>query len=230
MNTLTQPSNAEPIPPFTPGAATESAFFEAAGKPRVERNRFFLVSLVLAVGYPLMGAAFMTLLPLKTVETYLVHKADGGRAVADGTPLGTWSPDRDMISYFVNDWARNVFDINPSTITLTTSNAMRMTVGTATEQLSEHRRKDNPYALLNEAPGTTRTYEHKSINFLSDNTVLLRFNTDKRRPGQRPEIKAYALSATFTRNKPTSSAEILRNPAGLYITNFSLSEEAVSPQ
>ncbi len=214
-----------PIPEFAPPLAEDTPFFDRSAKPRVERNRWFVITALLASGYLPLLITLMMLFPLKTVETYLVTKAPGGRAIVDGQPIGTWVPDQEMIGFFVNDWARSVWDINASTLARTTKQSAEMTVGNAIEQLKALRVKDNPFALLNEAPGLVRTYENVSINFINDNTAFLRFNTTTLRPGIESKVRTYALTATFTRIKPATKAESLRNPAGLFITNFSHSEE-----
>lgn len=207
---------------------TSRIYFDRGARPIIQRNHANLISLILAVG--LAGAAwsFGLLIPLKTVETFQVTKVDGGRLVTDGEPVGRWSPDSDSIAYFINNWGKNVFDINASTIESTIAESSQMTVGTAVEQLRELRRKDNPLALLRESPGLSRQFKHTSINFIKDDVALLRFRTITRAPGIQPKEQAYAMTVTFVRVKPTTRAQVMQNPAGLFISNFNLTEEALS--
>lgn len=219
-------------PDFAPGPIsrdTAQKHFERGVRPIVERNRWFLIALLLAAGHVGNTIAWNTFLPLKTVETYQVNKVEGGRLVADGTVVGNWVPDSDSIGYFINKWANSVFDINRATIEGTQRESLELAIGTAKAQLLELRRKDNPFALLTDNPQYSRSYEFASLNFIKEDVVLLRFRTISRAsPEHQPVTVTYAMTVSFTRVKPTTRAEVMKNPAGLFITNINLTEEAVS--
>jgi type IV secretory pathway component VirB8 len=219
-------------PDFTPGPtnqATAQQYFDRGAKKAVESNRWFLIALVLAVGHVLQGAAWNGFLPLKSVETYVVNQGDKGRLVADGTPVGTWTPDDDAIDYFVNQWASKTWDVNRATIESTFAESSELVVGTAKVQLQELRSKDNPLVSLHDNPGYSRTYEMISINKIKDDVRLLRFRTVTRlSPDSAPTITTYAMTVTNTRVKPRTRAEVMKNPAGIFITSFNPTEESVS--
>jgi type IV secretory pathway component VirB8 len=231
--TTTKPAAAGAMPPdFAPGAlAKDTALehFERGVRPTVERNRMFLITMVLAAGTVLNGIGWYIFLPLKTVETYVVNKHEGGRLAADGTAVGSWTPDSDSIAYFLNKWADNVFNVNAPTIESTLREAGSLVIGSARAQLQEMRAKDNPLASLRDNPEYSRSYEHVSINFIKDDVALLRFRTIARTsPQAQPRVTTYAMTVSFTRVKPTTRAEVLKNPAGLFVTNINLTEESVS--
>lgn len=234
MNTTpTSPTLAKASPTnqpvdFAPGPISKDAtirHFEIGAKSTLERNRWFFISLVLGAALIANGFAWTALLPLKSVETYVVNQADKGRMVADGTPLGTWTPDDDAIDYFVNQWANKTFDVNRATIENTIADSAEQAVGTAKVQLQEFRKKDNPYAMLKDYPSYTRTYELISVNKVKDDVRLIRFRTITRVNSAQPRITTYAMTVTFTRIKPRTRAEVMKNPAGLYITSFNTTEE-----
>lgn len=231
--TTSKPSASGAFPPdFAPGPISKDTavkHFERGVRPTIERNRWFLVAALLAVGHVLDGVAWNAFLPLKTVETYQVNKVEGGRLVAEGTAIGNWAPDSDSIAYFINKWANSVFDVNRATIEGTLRESSELVVGTAKAQLQDMRRKDNPLVMLNDYPQYSRSYEFSTINFIKDDVALLRFRTISRAsPDQQPIIGTYAMTVTFTRVKPTTRAEVMKNPAGLFITNINLTEESVS--
>lgn len=219
------------IPDFVPGKYSANAakkYFELGTQPTIERNRWFLISLLLVVVVIGQTMLFNYVLPLKTTETFQVNKVDGGRLIVDGTPVGSWEPDSDSIGYFLNQWGRTVFDINQSTIEQTISEASSMVVGTAVQQLRELRQKDNPLVLLRDTPSLSRTYEFISINFIKSDVALLRFKTITRATSRPPVEITYAMTMTFVRVKPTTKAQVMRNPAGLFISNFNLTEETIT--
>jgi type IV secretory pathway component VirB8 len=231
-DTTTKSASGATPPDFAPAhLAKDTAleYFERGARPSLERNRWFLIALVLATGHVANGIGWNIALPLKTVETFQINKVDGGRLVADGTAVGNWAPDSDSIAYFINKWANSVFDVNRATIEGTLTEAGGLVVGTAKAQLQEMRRKDNPLVSLRDYPQYNRTYEFTTLNFIKDDVALLRFRTISRlTPESSPTIVTYAMTVSFTRVKPTTRAEVMKNPAGLFITNINLTEESVS--
>ncbi|MBK4736078.1 type IV secretion system protein [Noviherbaspirillum pedocola] len=226
----TSKSKAKQPPDFAPGELadeTSRIYFDLLATERTGKKRLLYAVVFLAGVIALQGGALFRLMPLKTIETIPVWKVEGGRVVTDGQAVASWAPDQEMIAYFVNSWAEAVFDINAATIEDTTRRAVEMTIGMATDQLRDLRQRDNPMVLLRDSPGLIRTYEYSSANFISDNVLLLRFKATTRRPNSTPQTVSYALTATFTRIKPTDRNTLMRNPAGLYIKSFSLSEESL---
>jgi type IV secretion system protein TrbF len=230
--TTTKSASGTTPPDFAPGPlAKDTALehFERGVRPTIERNRMFLIAALLATALVANGLAWNIILPLKSVETYQVNKVEGGRLVADGTAVGNWAPDSDSIAYFLNKWANSVFDVNRATIEGTLTEAGGLVVGSAKAQLAEMRKKDNPLVSLRDYPQYNRTYEYTTLNFIKDDVVLLRFRTITRlSPESPPAITTYAMTVSFTRVKPTTRAEVMKNPAGLFITNINLTEESVS--
>lgn len=215
------------VPDFAPGEIArdvEREHFERGARPSIERNRWFLIAIILAAGHVANGLAYNHLLPLKQIEPYAVAKVEGGRLVVDESPIGRWTPDKDSLAYFLNQWASNVHEINRSTIDTTIARSTSLVIGNAVGQLRDLRFNDNPLVLLRDTKDFSRTYEYKSINFIKDDVALLRFKTVSRSNGDATE-KHYAMTVTFTLVKPKTRAELIANPAGLYITNFNLTEE-----
>jgi type IV secretory pathway component VirB8 len=223
-------ASANHVPDFAPGDFahdTAKQFFDRGAGAMVERNRWFLISMVLAVALVIDGLSFNQLFPLKTVETFAVEKAAGGRLVVDPNPVGSWAPDSDSTTYWINQWASNTWKVNKPEITETLAASSEFAIGAAADQLRELRKKDNPLASLEKHEGYSRQYEFISLNYIKPDVALLRFQTTERlRADIPPDVKTYALTATFTRVKPKSRAQLLKNPAGLYITSFDYMEES----
>jgi type IV secretory pathway component VirB8 len=219
-------------PDFTPGPTKQAAvqeYFARGSKKDVQNNRLFFITVLLAAGHVLQGVAWNGFLPLKSVETIVVNQLDKGRLVSDGTPVGTWSPDDDALDYFVNQWASKTWDVNRATIERTFAESTEQVVGTAKVQLQELRSKDNPLASLHDNPDYSRTYQFISVNKVKDDVRLLRFRTITRHhPSAQPTITTYAMTVTYTRVKPRTRDDVMKNPAGLFITSFNPTEESVS--
>ncbi|MCU6502325.1 type IV secretion system protein [Rugamonas sp. A1-17] len=225
MSSNTKPSN---VPSFNPHTNTEQEYFDRGAGAVIERNRWFLVSILLSVALIVSGAGWYVALPLKTVEAYAVNKVEGGRLVTESQPFGNWTPDKDSIGYFLNQWANNLYDVNRSDIDKTMAAAAELAIGDAAAQMKEFRAKDNPLISLQNNLSYSRTYEFITINFIEDNVGFLRFKTTTRKNSDAPVVTTYAMKITFTRIKPTTREQVMKNPAGLFITNFNATVESTN--
>ena len=220
-----------PIPPFTPGpepSAAQRQFFARGGKIAVDRNRWFVIAMVMAAGYIAVGIAFWQLIPLKSVTPILLSQQDGGRvvpfAVADGKPF---QPGEEVIAYHVKEWAANLWSINASTLDITQKAALRKIAGNAVIQVDAWLKANNPYVEIKNNPTTIRQIEPVSLNFLKRDSVLFRFREiSYAASGAVPRVKVVALTLNFVLRKPESRDAVFENPLGLFITNVNATEEA----
>lgn len=219
-------SNKE-VPDFAPGDLsnkTANNWFAAGSQYHISSNRWFVVAMLMTCIAASLAITINMLLPLKTIETVQVSKAEGGRITVDSTPVGKWIPDNESLGYFISLWGSNVFGINRSTLDVTLRDSTEIVIDAAVDQLRDLRRKDNPLVLLRDNPSFNRAYEFRTINFIKNDVALLRFRTITRK-GDDVKIVYYAMTITFTLIKPNTMAKVMKNPTGLYITNFNITEE-----
>lgn len=218
----------QPIPDFSPGedgSAMAKQFLETIAESRVDTNFWRLISCLQSLMLVCGALALVILLPLKSVETIRVLQTTGGRLTSDGEVVGKWKPDQENINYFLNLWASKVFDINAATIDSTTRESSAIAIGTALQQLNELRTRENPYLLLRNSPGMTREYRFTSINMIDNQVALLRFKTLTRANGSVTTV-AFSMRITHTLIKPKTIDDVIKNPAGIFITSFNLSKES----
>lgn len=224
-------SQVAPMDPadFAPGEIahdTARKMFEATEAKTVERNRSLLISAGLLLAVVAQSVTIATLLPLKEIQVLQPQMVESGRVVADPTPVGNIKITNAMTGYFLNQWVQSIHEISGvKAVEKSLLNAAAMTVGAAKDQFREWRTKENPFLLLSEAPGLTRDYEYRSLNFQDDGTALIRFSTTTRRPGTPPKVEYFLIAAKLTHIPTTTMEEYMRNPAGLYVTFFTKSEE-----
>jgi type IV secretion system protein TrbF len=217
----------------TPGPLLQAAskeYFARGSLQSIQIGHWKIFASMQLVALMMMSAAMWQLIPLKTVEIVTVERVEGGggRVVSEAAKTG-WKPTEANISYQLNNWAESVFDINYSTWKRNVDRSAEMVSGTALEQLRELLRKEdfNPAALIANKSSFVRTYEFISLNFIKDDVALLRFKTTSRgQANATPIIKTFALTANFSFQPPKTQQEAVKNPAGLFITSFNLSEEA----
>lgn len=219
----------------TPGPLKQAARQEYFGRGSLQNVQILhwkIICAVLAFIAAVQAIGFTQLIPLKTVEVITVTKIEngGGRVVSELGKSG-WKSDSETTGYFLNAWAELTFDINFSTWKRNVDRSATMVTGTALDQLRELLKKAefNSASLINDKPAFVRTYETVSVNFIKDDVALIRFKlTSRATPGSTPEIKTFAITTNFIITPPKTQLEALRNPAGIFITSFNLSEEATS--
>ena len=118
-----------------------------------------------------------------------------------------------------------MWDVNRATIENNVRESASFAISHAATQLHEFRHADNPIVNLNNTQGYNRTYEFLSINYMRNDVGLLRLRTITRE-GSTTTARVYLMTITFTRIKPRTLDQVLRNPAGIYITSFNISEES----
>jgi len=217
-------------PPYTPGPVRESTrrrYFNRGEDLRVRGNQILIVTFGLLFLCVAQAVAFAFLLPLKTVLPVMVRESESGRLTADFNAFANYVPDQNAIAFHLTEWAENVFDINASVIDDRLRAAGSFVIGDASDQLKELVRQQNPLSRLHQYPNLRRTFKRLSVNFVKDDTALIRYQlTERTGPGATPVTSTWLISVTFTRVPPTRPEQAERNPAGLYITSFNNSQES----
>jgi type IV secretory pathway TrbF-like protein len=217
------------VPPFTPGPIRESAvrkYFARGEMERITANRWFLATVFLGVLTLVNSVAWIVFLPMKTIETIVVHENSAGRETADLSGTASYVPDHVAIEYFLSEWINNVYDINASTIDNNLALAGKMTVGNATDELNALLHKENPYSKLHDNPQLRQTFNRLTANWITDDTLIIRFTlTELAAPGSTPKVTTWAMTITFVRIPPTTIEQVKINPGGIYAKSFNVNQE-----
>lgn len=228
-NASKQGSPAGPLA-HAPGPHYEAVvreYYARGSKEVAERNHWRVFAFLLVGALTAAGLGFWQLIPLKSVETVLVSKASNGTAVAESAS-SDWKPDQTMMRAFASAWVGLVVEINIATWQRSIERATYQTTGMAGDQLRDFLNKptNNPAILVKDAPSFVREYEPGTVNFVSDNVLLVRYKTTTRTtPGAEKVVASYAMTLTLQRNKAQSKNDALVNPTGLVVSTFSVSEE-----
>lgn len=217
------------VPPFTPGPPREAAvrkYFARGEMERITANRWFLATVFLSLLTLVNSVAWIVALPLKTIQTIVVHEESSGRQTPDLSGTSSYVPDHAAVEYFLSEFINNVYDINASTIDHNLALAGKMTVGEATDQLNALLHKVNPYSKLHDNPQLRQTFNRLTANWLTDDTLIIRFTlTDIDAPGSTPKTTTWAMTLTFVRIPPTTLDQVKINPGGIYVKNFNVNQE-----
>jgi len=220
--------NAAPATEAAPLTAFERArveWFERYGCAVVERNRMFLGWVLTTMALLAACLAIAALLPLKTVEPYVVRVADNGQVAVDRAAAQRYAPGRAERTYFVSRWVQQVLTLDPYLTERQLSEAWRMTSGLATRQLLDWLRTERPLERLRRDPGLSRSIAIVTVVPLDDSVMQVRVRAETRAGGAEPKSAVIQVTLHYAIVPPRTEAEIMRNPIGLYVTRFSLVEE-----
>ncbi len=153
------------------------AWFEVQGAALVERNRWFLVSLVLGVGLFLSGIALVLLLPLKTVVPFVLDRSENGSVAVSSTHVQVYHPAESEKRYFLARWVRQLLTLDPHLTPTYLADAYQLTRGKATVEFTDWVQRNQPMAELRKDPTLTRTVAVSSVSLIEDEAALLRVVT-----------------------------------------------------
>lgn len=178
----------------------------------------------------LLATAIVLMLPLKSVETIQVGKGADGRLSVQATDAQKLTVDDDARAAWVNDWVRDLTEINSATWQRGVARAASRSVGTGVDQVRDYlnNEENQPASLLAKHPGYIREFRRESVNMLQSNVVLIRYTlTSRPRPGADKQSKTYAMTVNLSSVKPKSREEVIDNPSSLVVQNFNISDESV---
>lgn len=217
-----RPSGA--LPQETPPVVSphpEKVWFEAHGIPVVERNRYFLLTLVLSLALIIACSALALMAPLKTVVPFVLEKVDGGAVIPAPMNAQQYQPGEAEIRYFIAQWVRQLLTIDPHLTEQYLSEAYRVTRGKATVEFTDWVQRTLPMGELKKDPSLTRTVFISSVSLIQDQVALVRVTTERRNAGNpSANREKFILTIHFTTLTPKSETELLSNPAGLFVTHF----------
>ena len=179
-------------------------------------------------------AAMFVMLPLKTVQPYVavVNSETGqvGRALGDVKQAGEYEPGRAVIERELFEFVRRVYAINadyPKVARDAHYSAFAYTRGRASQEFKDFMDKEQPYQRQTTTKGLIRTVERRTISFQGDGKlVLIRFRTSERSEDRPvPIVRDHLMTVQFLREQPTEQEELEKNPLGIYISHFEITEE-----
>lgn len=193
------------------------------------RNRALVAGLV-AVAL-VQGFALSQLIPLKEKIPYWVEVEEAsGRVVASDRGAKTFTPDDNNKRYFIKEWVQSMFSMDQSrSRSLLLPKAKSMTRGKAIDQYSLWLEKDRTIERMLDKPELSRAVEIRSISFVpgAENVAIIRaaFRTAGV-PGE-SGTEGRVITIHYALVPPQTDEEILRNPIGLFVTEFNVDNEVI---
>lgn len=193
------------------------------GGVQVERNRYFLVILILSAVMSVMALAMILFFPLKTVVPYVIKVDSIGRAQPIQVAPEKFVASDAEIKYHTAQWINDVMTIRPGITRLNAKNAFNIVDGDAVGQFGRWMTEYRPIEKAVEHPEITTDTYVTSINKLSDHNLLVQFYTVTTTAGS-AEKQYWTATLNYSTFVPKTEEEILVNPIGMRIESFSISK------
>lgn len=196
--------------------------------PKAQNRRLFVVTGALAVVCLAQGLGIMAMLPLKERTPYVIEiEADKqgnptGNVIASNRTADTFKPNENNVRYFMARWAENLLAVDeqsrerklPESYTFLRGGALNDWQRYITEQ-------GRPIEKLMKDPSYRVTPELISISFLTDETAMIRVKlTDSK-----GVVVRVVMNVSFAILPPQTDDEVYKNPIGLWITGFGVTNE-----
>jgi type IV secretory pathway component VirB8 len=195
------------------------------GSVQVERNRYFLFGIAMAGAVVALSIAIAVLTPLKTVTPYMIQVDSIGRTQAVPAAVTEFKPSEAQLRYHLAEWVYQIMTVRPGITTVNLTKAFDKVQMAAVEQFRSHIASYRPVERSIETPENTADVAIKSVNFLPEKNALILFTvTETDKMGGKKTID-YSITINYDTYTPKTEEQILKNPIGLVIKNFSLSRE-----
>lgn len=196
--------------------------------PRTDNRRLMALLVLMTAAVVLLAVGMMRMLPLKERVPYVLQveedsmgRPTGRVAVRDGG-LSKFTPSEASIRYFLGQWAGNLLTVDEQSRAARLPSSYALLKGQGIKDWQRYITEDaKPLDKLSESPTFRIRAELISITFLSDTTAMIRVKLTRENGTER----RVQVNVTYAILPPESDEDVYRNPIGLWITEFGVTNE-----
>lgn len=211
--------------PINPKA--HEAVIDRSVAPIMRGNKLMIMMGLQTIAIVALGLTIYQMLPLKTVEPYVMKVTETGRTEKASDVLEQFNVNDAQKAYFLSRWVESFMSLEKDRIEESLKSASRFTRGVATQKLSDWVQENNPLAASIANPRLDIHTQIVAVNAIGEDQALIRFFTVTRgEPNASAPVKKYwSLTAKFIQVKPATAEEADFNPVGMYVIDYSLTKE-----
>lgn len=199
---------------------------ERNGNSTVNQSRLFVIAMGLLLLLGLLAYAMNQMLPLKTTIPYqITFDPSTGNTEAKPIKIKDFSPTEVQRRYFLAKWVSNLLTIDPFLIERNLAEAFRISRGKAVDEFRTYLQSSQAVTRVQQDRSLVRTVDLSSLQFIGDGVAQARVVTRERTANAVSDPKRFILTIHYGIEPPTTEAEMLSNPVGLFITHFAIAEE-----
>lgn len=196
-------------------------YFERYVGPILARDRFF-IGMVLSLAVAAAEAfALAALVPLHSLEPYVVQVNTQGRVIASGVVAASnGQPTTAELTYWLGHWASGLFLVDPAYSRKNLRDAYLFTDGVAVGQMKAYlTSSDSPLARLAADPALRTQVAVRTVRAIGPHEAYVVVTVKNLLTDKSVE---QGVTLSYRIEPPKTVAAALVNPIGLHITNFSL--------
>lgn len=221
---VTVPDNAPPV--AHADIIAMRAWFERYGHHYVERNRYATLTIILGVMCSALAGSIWFMLPLKTVEPYIITINEAtGAPDARRARAQDYEPGEKEVQYFLARFASLMWEIDRFKSKENLIQAAGMTIDEGAAKLNDWINETNIFGRLRENDSLTRTVTISSVTALGKEAAIVRITTLERGLNTPEKREKWLLTLHFRFVPPETESDILKNPLGIYIHNLTIQED-----
>ncbi len=222
MLDMTAKRNTNTKPPGVNTAAVQK-YLTAFEAPRALNRRLMSVVIVLAVALGAMSIALMRMLPLhERIPYFVTVNQQSGAVSATNEVAQRYTPSDASKRYFLNQWVSDLLTVDAHTRDQGLPNSYAFLRGAALGQWKQFEfGQYKPLDQLKQSPDVTVYPTVLAIGFINSDSAAIRVALTS----STNTVKHLLVTVNFAILPPTTDAEVYRNPVGLWITHFEVTNE-----
>lgn len=210
---------------LTPYQKAQQEWDQRIGSSRVQARNWRFLALLALISTLLLAGILLSTLATRKDHIYIAEVTKEGRVVNVAPLLVKYQPSEAQKEFFISHFIELIRNI-PLDPVLAKKNwltAYNFLSNRGAEQLNAYFRKNNPVALLGKKTVTTKITD---MNPISPTTTHLDWiETVINANGQEEAKNSYSGVFTIIVKQPTKREEIVRNPLGIYIIDFNITQK-----
>ena len=228
MNFRSPPKSYAPERPDTPYARAQDAWDRRMGGA-VHAANYWRLTAFGAAGLAFLSCGGLIALALQSrTFVHVVEVAPEGSVLSVRPAGGDYNPTDAQVSYFLGQFVKNIRTVPTDAIVLRQNwlQAYNYLGPKAAQTLNENARADDPFA-----PGrTSRTVDVRSIVQRSEKSWQVSWVELLANPGSGASARvAYTGLFSIEVHPPRDSDALVKNPLGIFITEFSFAPDSGLP-
>lgn len=204
-------------------------YLNAFEAPKVQNRKLLAVVTLLAAVAALQSCGLARMIPLKERVPYVIKvEADAtgaptGKVTVTDAGVQQFQPTEAHLRYFLGRWSEDLLSVDNTSREIRLPQSYALLKGQA---LDDWKRYINEVAKPLDVLALDANYHQRaeliSITFLSKETAMIRvkLTNNKGAPERRVQV-----NVTYALIPPTSDDDVYRNPIGLWITSFGVTNE-----
>ena len=211
--------------PITPYQRAQQEWDMRIGSARVQAKNWRLCAFFSLLLTAIFAGIVILVLARHKDKIYIAEVTQEGRVV-NVAPLSVrYQPNEAQKEYFVAHFIELIrgLSLDPVAVKQDWLHAYDYLSGRGAERFNNYFKTNNPVAWLGKKTITVKILD---VNPVSPSTVYVNWvETITNTNGQEEGKKNYSGVFTIVLKQPTTREEILRNPLGIYIVDFNISEK-----